>query len=150
MFFRQHKDHTTLLVVYVDDIIIIGNNEGEIAHLKVQLGKEFEVKDIGLLRYFLGIEVAHRADGVVLSQQKYVLVLLTKTGMLGYRHKASPIDPKIKLTELAGEKVDHERYQRLVGWLIYLTYTHPDISFAIIVVSRYMHDLRKDYMDAVY
>ena len=103
-----------------------------------------------MLRYFLGIEVAHRADGVVLSQQKYVLVLLTKTGMLGYRHKASPIDPKIKLTELAGEKVDHERYQRLVGWLIYLTYTHPDISFAIIVVSRYMHDLRKDYMDAVY
>ena len=49
MFFRQHKDHTTLLVVYVDDIIITGNNEGEIAQLKVQLGKEFEVKDLGLL-----------------------------------------------------------------------------------------------------
>ena len=44
-FFQQHKEHTTLLVVYVDDIIIIGNNEGEIAQLKVQLGKEFEVKD---------------------------------------------------------------------------------------------------------
>ena len=150
MFFRQHKDHTTLLVVYVDDIIITGNNEGEIAQLKVQLGKEFEVKDLDLLQYFLGIEVARGVEGVVLSQRKYVLDLLTETGMLGCRPVASPIDPKIKLTELAGEKVDHERYQRLVGWLIYLTYTHPDISFAIIVVSRYMHDLRKDYMDAVY
>ena len=67
MFFRQHKEHTTLLVVYVDDIIITGNNEGEIAQLKVQLGKEFEVKDLGLLRYFLGIEVAHGAEGIVLS-----------------------------------------------------------------------------------
>ena len=76
MFFRQHKDHTTLLVVYVDDIIITGNNEGEIAQLKVQIGKEFKVKDLGLLRYFLGIEVAHGAEGVVLSQRKYVLDLL--------------------------------------------------------------------------
>ena len=76
MFFRQHKDHTTLLAVYVDDIIITGNNEEEIAQLKVQIGKEFKVKDLGLLRYFLGIEVAHGAEGVVLSQRKYVLDLL--------------------------------------------------------------------------
>ena len=70
--------------------------------------------------------------------------------MLGCRPVASPIDPKIKLTKLAGEKVDRERYQRLVGRLIYLTHTRPDISFAVSVVSRYMHDPRKDHMDAVY
>ena len=68
LFFRQHKEHTTLLVVYVDDINITGDDEGEIAHLKVQLGKQFEVKDLGLLRYFLGIEVACGAKGIVLSQ----------------------------------------------------------------------------------
>ena len=67
-----------------------------------------------MLRYFLGIEVA-RGAGVVLSQQKYVLDLLTKTGMLGLRLIASPINQKIKLIELAREKVDRERYQRLVG-----------------------------------
>ena len=82
MFFRQHKDHTTLLVVYVDDIIIIGNNEGEIAQLKVQLGKEFEVKDLCLLRHLLEIEV-DGAEGVELSQRKYVSDLLIETGMLG-------------------------------------------------------------------
>ena len=76
--------------------------------------------------------------------EKYVLDLLIETRMLGCRPVASPIDPKIKLTELAGEKVDRERYERLVG------HTRPDISFAISVVSRYMHDLRKDHMDAVY
>ena len=70
--------------------------------------------------------------------------------MLGCRPVASPIDQKIKLTELAGEKVDRERYQRLVGRMIYLTHTRPNISFAVSVVSRYMHDLRKDHMDALY
>ena len=53
--------------MYVDDINITGDDEGEIAHLKVQLGKQFEVKDLGLLRYFLGIEVACGAKGVVQS-----------------------------------------------------------------------------------
>ena len=70
--------------------------------------------------------------------------------MLGCRPVASPIDPKFKLTKLAGEKVDRERYQSLVGQLIYLSHTCPDISFAESVVSRYMHDPRKDHMDAVY
>ena len=71
------------------------------------MGKEFDVKNLELLRYFLGIEVA-RGVGVVLSHRKYVLDLLTETGMLGCRLVASPIDPKIKLTKLAGEKVDRE------------------------------------------
>ena len=69
----------------MDDIIIPGDDEGEIAQLKVQLGKEFEVKDLGLLRYFLGIEVARGAKGNVQSSRKYVLDLLTETGMLGCR-----------------------------------------------------------------
>ena len=98
-----------MLAVYVDDIIITGNDEGEIAQLKMQLGKEFEVKGLGLLRYFLGIEVA-RGVGVVLSHRKYVLDLLTETVMLGCRLVASPIDQKIKLIELVREKVDRERY----------------------------------------
>ena len=103
MFFRQHKEHITLLVVYVDDIMITGNDEGKFAQLKVQLSKEFTVKDLSLLRYFLRIEVAHGAEAVLLSRRKYVLDLLTETGMLACRLVASPIDPKIKLFEL------HER-----------------------------------------
>jgi Reverse transcriptase (RNA-dependent DNA polymerase) len=139
-----------MLAVYVDNIIITGDDEGEIAQLKARLGKEFEVKDLGQLRYFLGIEIARGAEGIVLSQRKYVLDLLTETGMLGCRPAVSPIDVKTKIGADAGEQVDRERYQRLVGRLIYLCHTRPDISFAVSVVSRYMHDPRKGHMNAVY
>jgi hypothetical protein len=139
-----------MLAVYVDDMIVTGDDEEEIAQLKVRLGKEFEVKDLGLLRYFLGIEVARGAEGIVLSQRKYALDLLTETGMLGCRPAVTPIDQRHKLSADAGEPIDRERYQRLVGRLIYLSHTRPDISFAVSVVSRYMHDPRKGHMDAVY
>jgi hypothetical protein len=79
-----------------------------------------------------------------------VLDLLTETGMLGCRPAVALIDQKFKLSAEAGESVDRERYQRLVGRLIYLSHTRPDISFVVSVVSRYMHDPREGHMDAVY
>jgi Reverse transcriptase (RNA-dependent DNA polymerase) len=139
-----------MLAVYVDDMIITGDDEGEIAQLKARLRKKFEVKDLGQLRYFLGIEIARGAEGIVLSQRKYVLDLLTETGMLGRRPAVSPIDVKTKIGADAGKQVDRERYQRLIGKLIYLCHTRSDISFAVSVVSRYMHDPRKGHMDVVY
>jgi hypothetical protein len=79
-----------------------------------------------------------------------VLDLLTETGMLGCRPAVAPIDQKFKLSAEAREPIDRERYQRLVGRLIYLSHTRPDISFVVSVVSRYMHDPREGHMDAVY
>jgi Reverse transcriptase (RNA-dependent DNA polymerase) len=115
--------------------------------LKARLEKEFEVKDLGQLKYFLGIKITRGAERIVLSQKKYVLDLLTETGMLGCRPAVSPIDVKTKICAYVGEQVNRERYQRLVGILIYLCHTRHDISFAVSVVSRYMHDPRKGYMD---
>ena len=150
VFFRQHGGHITMLAVYVDDMIITGDDEGEIAQLKAKLGKEFEVKDLGQLRYFLGIEVARGEEGIVLSQRKYVLDLLKETGMLGCKPAVSPIDQRFMLSADAREPVDRERYQRLIGHLIYLCHTSHGITFTLSMVSRYMHDLRKGHMDAVY
>jgi Reverse transcriptase (RNA-dependent DNA polymerase) len=150
VFSRQHGGHITMLAVYVNDMIITGDDEGEIAQLKARLGEEFEVKDLRQLIYFLGIEIARGAEGIVLSQRKYVLDLPTETGMLGCRPAVSPIDVKTKIGADAGEQVDREMYQRLVGKLIYLCHTRHDISFVVNVVSRYIHDLRKGHMDAVY
>jgi hypothetical protein len=79
-----------------------------------------------------------------------VLDLLTETGMLGCRLAVSSIDVKTKISADAGEQVDRERYQRMVGRLIYLCHTRPDISFGVSVVSRYMHNPKKGHMDAVY
>ncbi|XP_020258289.1 uncharacterized protein LOC109834669 [Asparagus officinalis] len=70
--------------------------------------------------------------------------------MLGCKPAATPVDQSFRLSAEAGEPVDRERYHRLVGRLIYLSHTRPDILFAVNVVSRYMHDPRKGHMDAVY
>jgi Reverse transcriptase (RNA-dependent DNA polymerase) len=83
-------------------MIITSDDEDEIARLKVRLGKEFEVNDLGYLRYFFGIEVARGSKGIVLSQRKYVLVLLKETDMLGYKPASTSIDQKSKLSAETG------------------------------------------------
>jgi Reverse transcriptase (RNA-dependent DNA polymerase) len=110
VFFRRHGVHITIFAVYVDDMIITEDDKNEISQLKKRLGKEFEVKDLGQLRYFFGIEIARGAEGIVLSQRKYVLDLLTETGMLGCKPAGAPIDQKAKLSAEAGEPVDKDRY----------------------------------------
>jgi hypothetical protein len=120
LFYKHSEQKITILAVYVDDIIITGDDEGEITRLQKCLSQAFEVKDLGKLKYFLGIEVARSSKGIALSQRKYTLDLLN----------------------------DKEKYQRLVGRLIYLCHTRPDISYAVGVVSRYMHAPRDGHLEA--
>ncbi|XP_044334532.1 uncharacterized mitochondrial protein AtMg00810 isoform X1 [Triticum aestivum] len=150
VFYMDRQKHITILAVYVDDIVITGDDAKEIKDLKERLGNAFEVKDLGPLRYFLGVEIARSSKGVILTQRKYVLDLLNETGMLGCRPIASPMDRNHKISALSGDPVNKERYQRLVGRLIYLCHTRPDISYEVSVVSRYMHDPRVGHMEAVY
>ena len=150
LFYRHSKGKMTILAVYVDDIIITGDDDIEIARLKGCLSKAFEVKDLGRLKYFLGIEVARSGKGIALSQRKYTLDLLCNVGMLGCRAAATPIDQNHKVTAQSGDLVNKEKYQRLVGRLLYLCHTRPDIAFAVSVVSRYMHEPRSEHLEAVY
>ena len=99
------------------------------------------------MRYFFGIEVSISPKGIYLSQRKYVLDLLSETGLSGCR--PTPIEQNHRLISEDGPPVDRERYQRLVGRLIYLSHTRPDIAFAVSVVSQFMHDPRSRHMDAV-
>jgi hypothetical protein len=149
LFFKHHQDKIAILVVYVDDIVVTGNDDEEIRNLKKMLAKSFDVKDLGFLHFFLGIEVAYGAQGIYLSQRKYVLDLLAETGMLGSKPAATPIEPNLRITRNSGEPVDRVRYQRLVGRLIYLSHTRPDIAYAVSLVSRYMHDPRSNHLDVV-
>jgi len=138
------------MAVYVDDIVITGDDAEEIKCLKENLGKAFEVNDLEPLRYFLGIEIAKSPKGIVLSQRKYVLDLLTETGMLGCRPCSTPIDKNHQISAQCGDSVNKETYRRLVGRLIYLCHTKPDIYYIVSVVSKYMHDPRTGHMEVVY
>nr|KYP44454.1 hypothetical protein KK1_034031 [Cajanus cajan] len=137
-------------MVYVDDIVITGNDATRISQLKEHLFIYFQTKDLGSLKYFLGIEVAQLKEGVVISQRKYALDILKETGLENCRPIDSPMDPNQKLMMYQGEIfLDPKRYRRLVGKLIYLTITRPDISFAIGVVSQIMQNPHIDHWNAV-
>ena len=98
LFFKHSNNgKITVLIVYVDDIIVTGNDLDEIGRLKGKLAKEFEIKDLGTLRYFLEIEMARSSNGIFISQRKYVLDLLQETGMLGCKPGDTLIDPNHKL-----------------------------------------------------
>ena len=114
------------------------------------LSRSFEVKDLGFLHYFLGIEVVYGAQGIYLSQRKYVLDLLAETGMLDCRPASTPIEPNHHIKADSGDPIDKGQYQRLVGRLIYLSHTRPDIAYAVSIVSRYMHDPRSQHLNAVH
>ena len=81
-----------IFVVYVDDIVVTGNDGDEINKLKEFLRTEFEIKDLGTLKYFLGIEVARLTSGIIISQQKYTLDLLEEMGKLGVKHVDKPLE----------------------------------------------------------
>ena len=94
-----------------------------IVDLKKYLAQEFEVKDLGQLKYFFGIEISRGPKGMFLSQRIYILDLLKETGMLGYRPASTPIEQNHRLSKDVGTPVDKECYQILVGKLIYLSHT---------------------------
>jgi Reverse transcriptase (RNA-dependent DNA polymerase) len=80
LFSKRDENYVIIILVYVDDIIITGNSLEEIKRVKIQLKKNFDIKDLGILKYFLGIEIAHSSKGLFISQRKYTLDLLKETG----------------------------------------------------------------------
>lgn len=138
-----------IMIVYVDDIILTGDHVEELKHLKDVLAKEFEVKDLGKLKYFLGMEVARSHKGIFVTQRKYTVDLLRETGMLGCKPVSTPMEPQGKQHMEGSRPTDKGSYQRLVGKLIYLSYTRPDISFVVGMVSRYMNQPTKNHREAV-
>ncbi|XP_019052159.1 PREDICTED: uncharacterized protein LOC109114264 [Nelumbo nucifera] len=137
------------LIVYVDDIFVIGDWNDEIQSLKGFLDTQFEVKDLGPAKYFLRIEVARSRKGMFISQRKYVLDLLKDTRKIGVKPVDSPIDPNHKLSDSQGEPLkDVKQFQRLVGRLLYFSMTHPDIAYVVGVLSQFMHAPRTTHLEA--
>ena len=95
------------------------------------------------------MEVARSRRGISITQTKYIVDLLKESGMIGCKPASTTVDPNVKLNSDDGELVDKGRYQRLVGKLIYLVHTRPDIAFAVSVVSHFMHSPRSLHSHAI-
>lgn len=139
----------TVILVYVDDLLISGNCLESINSLKHMLSSVFHMKDLGNLHYFLGLEV-HRSDaGFFVSQQKYTLDLLEEYNMLQAKPLSLPFDIHLKLTPEKGDLLSEpQTYQRLLGRLIYLTITRPDITFAVHILAQYMQKSTTAHLQA--
>ena len=129
----------------MDDIIITGSDSKNISSLKSFLHSQLHTKDLGILKYFLGIEVKRSKRVIFFSQRKYVLDLLSKTGKLGVKPYSSPMAPGVHLTREGETFEDPERYRRLLRKLNYLTVTDPDTAYSVSVVSQNMSSPTVDH-----
>ena len=151
LFIKQSpKKKIIALIVYVDDIIVTEDDVKEMQNLKRKLAKKFEIKDLGNLRHFLGIEVTRSKKGIYVTQKKYIIDLLNETKMLICKPASTPIDQNHQLGAITeGIPVDKERYQRLVRRFIYLSHMRPDIEYVVSIVSQFMHSPLECHMDVV-
>ena len=139
LFINSSEGSFTALLVYVDDIILPGNDKEEIDRVKDALNKTFKIKDLGDLRYFLGFEVARSKKGIMMNQRKYALELLTDAGLLVCKPVVTFMDNLIKLSSTGSVPfTDVHAYWRLIGRLMYLTNTRPDITFSVQQLSKFL------------
>ncbi|XP_057247165.1 uncharacterized mitochondrial protein AtMg00810-like [Beta vulgaris subsp. vulgaris] len=137
------------VLVYVDDLIIAGSSTAVISRFKRYLNSCFHMKDLGLLKYFLGIEVARSPDGLFLSQRKYALDVLTEAGMLGCKPIDTPMEQNHRLALVKGVPFDNpDSYRRLVGRLVYLSVTRPELSYDVHTLAQFLSDPQIPHWEA--
>ncbi|XP_071681644.1 uncharacterized protein [Lolium perenne] len=152
LFMLRRPDITMYLLVYVDDIIVVSSSPSAVGRLVHGLQSAFAVKDLGSLRFFLGIEVSDVSQGLALTQKKYALDILRRAGMLECKSASTPMTVTDCLSTADGDLLTSDEattYRSIVGGLQYLLVTRPDISFAVNKVCQYMQTPRQPHWSAV-
>ena len=140
-----------MLLVYMDDILLIGNDPGCTADIKQVLDKNFGLKDLGSLRYFLGLEVARNERRITLNQRKYALEILQDTGLIGSKPVNTSIEQNLHLSKDEGRPIaNSSQYRRSIGRLLYLTLTRPDITYAVHKLSQFLSEPREPHLKVAY
>jgi transposase InsO family protein len=149
--YKKGKGENSLLVgVYVDDLVITGTNEGEIEKFKQQMKEIFKMSDLGLLSYYLGIEVRQLPNGISFCQEAFAKRILQDCGMADCNPTQAPMEARLKLSKKSSSPpVNHTTYRSIVGSLRYLTNTRPDLAYSVGIVSRYMESPKFEHMAAV-
>jgi len=149
LFIENTATSFTILLVYVDNVIIVGDSLSEFQSINVIMHSSFKIKDLGQLKYFLGLEVAHSSQGISLCHRKYCIDLLTDTGYLACKPVFTPFDPSSKLhTGSSAPYADVPSFRRLIGMLLYLNNTRPYITFATQQLSQFLTSPTKKHLTA--
>ena len=136
--------------VYVDDLLIVGESAPEIEVFKTEMKTAFRMSDLGVLSYYLGIEVKQGRWGIQLCQSAYAVKLLEKAGMGSCNGCATPMETRLKLSKKSTTSpVDPTQYRSLIGSLRYLLHTRPELSFSVGYLSRFMEEPRQEHMAAL-
>jgi hypothetical protein len=150
MYRRGHGDSLLLLGVYVDDLIITGSAEAEINRFKEEMKARFRMSDLGLLSFYLGIEVQQSSSGITLCQAHYAKRILEMAGMQDCNPAHTPMEERLKLSrDSTAAEVDVTQYQRIIESLRYLVHTRLDLAFSVGHVSRFMERPTEEHMAAV-
>ena len=150
LFLRCTDKGIILLLLYVDDMIITGDDFNGIQELTDFLNQQFEMKDFKHLSYFLGLKIIHSTDSLYITQVKYASELLSRVGLTDSKSIDTPNELNAHLTPLGGKLLSNPSlYRRLVGNLVYLIVTRPNISYAIHQVSQYLSTPRPTHYVAI-
>ncbi|KAM1554065.1 hypothetical protein COP1_006744 [Malus domestica] len=150
LFVRHDGYSIVILLLYVDDIILSGDNSDQIQCVISQLTTEFDMKDLGILHFFLGLQIEYQSQGLFVHQSKYVKELLVKSDMFNCKPCLTPCHPNKKLLNHGSSVyLDPKTYRSIVGALQYLTFTRPDIAYSVNQVCQFIHSLLESHFVAV-
>ncbi|XP_056862390.1 uncharacterized mitochondrial protein AtMg00810-like [Raphanus sativus] len=139
-----------IVAVYVDDLLITGSSLEAILEFKHEMASKFEMSDLGLLTYYLGIDVIQYKGGIILKQDAYARKILDDAGMSSCNPTHVPLEINAQFSKASNEdKIDERAYRRSIGCLRYLLHTRPDLSFSVGVLSRYMQEPKTSHGSAL-
>ncbi|KAL7616557.1 hypothetical protein Lser_V15G03776 [Lactuca serriola] len=149
LFIYHHGGDTAYPLLYVDDIVLTASSTSLLQSIITQLSREFAMTDLGALKYFLGISATRSPQGLFLSQRKYAFEILGRANMLQCNPACTPAETTHKLDNSGTPIADPSLYRSFAGALQYLTFTHPDIVFAVQQICLFMHDPREPHINAL-
>ena len=150
LFVKNDEDYLLVAQVYVDDIVVGATIDDRAIEFSEEMKKEFEMSMVGELTFFLGLQVKQKKKGIFVSQEKYARNIVKKFGLDSKKHASTPMSSSIKLNvDSSGMKVSPTLYRSIIGSLLYLTASRPDIAFSVGVCARYQAAPKESHLTVV-
>ena len=146
---RKHND-ILLVQIYVDDIIFGSTNDSLCKEFSLDMQSEFEMSMMGELKYFLGLQIKQTQEGIFINQSKYCKELIKRFGMESAKHMATPMSTSCYLDkDESGQSIDIKQYRGMIGSLLYLSASRPDIMFSVCMCARFQSNPKQSHLSAV-